>query len=179
LAVLLAATGGLACGRTGMGLAALEDGGAEPKSPATPDVAVAPDALAATDPPALAPDLANPNCGNGMLDPGEECDDGNVIPGDGCDASCRVECNFDHCPGPPYPPVSQCGDGIVSGAEECDLGSKNGTAYGDAAGCTSDCIRSHYCGDGIVDVAFGEECDQGEHNGAGSYCMAYCHIWMP
>jgi cysteine-rich repeat protein len=33
------------------------------------------------------PDL----CGNGTLDPGEECDDGNLQPLDGCDALCRLE----------------------------------------------------------------------------------------
>jgi cysteine-rich repeat protein len=29
-------------------------------------------------------------CGNGVLDPGEECDDGNRMDGDGCDWSCRL-----------------------------------------------------------------------------------------
>ena len=37
-------------------------------------------------------------CGNGQLDPDEECDDGNLIPGDGCSAACKYEV---------------CGDGIV------------------------------------------------------------------
>lgn len=31
-----------------------------------------------------------PGCGNGFLEPGEDCDDGNLAPGDGCDGSCRV-----------------------------------------------------------------------------------------
>ena len=30
-------------------------------------------------------------CGNGILEPGEECDDGNLITGDGCDSSCQIE----------------------------------------------------------------------------------------
>jgi cysteine-rich repeat protein len=30
-------------------------------------------------------------CGNGALEPGEECDDGNLEPLDGCDALCRLE----------------------------------------------------------------------------------------
>ncbi|KAF8453751.1 hypothetical protein BDZ91DRAFT_768147 [Kalaharituber pfeilii] len=30
-------------------------------------------------------------CGNGKLDPGEECDDGNRIDGDGCSSTCRKE----------------------------------------------------------------------------------------
>jgi len=33
-----------------------------------------------------------PFCGDGVLDPGEECDDGNVVAGDGCSADCVVEC---------------------------------------------------------------------------------------
>ncbi len=33
----------------------------------------------------------NDLCGNGMLDPGEECDDGNLIGGDGCSAMCTIE----------------------------------------------------------------------------------------
>ena len=32
-----------------------------------------------------------PNCGDGVLDPGEECDDGNNDDGDGCDADCTTE----------------------------------------------------------------------------------------
>lgn len=31
-------------------------------------------------------------CGNGMLDPNEQCDDGNVMAEDGCDEACQVEC---------------------------------------------------------------------------------------
>ncbi len=34
-------------------------------------------------------------CGDGILQPGEECDDGNLIPGDGCDEFCNVESNDD------------------------------------------------------------------------------------
>jgi cysteine-rich repeat protein len=30
-------------------------------------------------------------CGNGVLDPGEQCDDGNTVDGDGCSASCLSE----------------------------------------------------------------------------------------
>ena len=33
-------------------------------------------------------------CGNGLLDPDEQCDDGNVVAEDGCDAACQVECVF-------------------------------------------------------------------------------------
>jgi cysteine-rich repeat protein len=30
----------------------------------------------------------SPTCGDGVLDPGEECDDGNTSPGDGCSKRC-------------------------------------------------------------------------------------------
>lgn len=31
------------------------------------------------------------NCGNGVLDSGEECDDGNTVDGDGCSSQCLTE----------------------------------------------------------------------------------------
>lgn len=36
-------------------------------------------------------------CGDGTLDPGEECDDGNNVDGDGCSADCTVERGDDGC----------------------------------------------------------------------------------
>jgi cysteine-rich repeat protein len=32
-----------------------------------------------------------PSCGDGHVDPGEECDDGNTVSGDGCSATCQDE----------------------------------------------------------------------------------------
>ena len=38
-------------------------------------------------------------CGNGHVDPGEQCDDGNRVSGDGCSATCQNECASDaQCP---------------------------------------------------------------------------------
>ncbi|MBI4450909.1 hypothetical protein HY642_02960 [Candidatus Woesearchaeota archaeon] len=54
-------------------------------------------------------------CGNGALNPGEECDDGNRRSGDGCSSQCRKE-----QPQPPTPPV--CGNGVVDPGEDCDSG---------------------------------------------------------
>ncbi len=31
-------------------------------------------------------------CGNGVVEPGEECDDGNDVTGDGCEPDCRMTC---------------------------------------------------------------------------------------
>ncbi len=80
------------------------------------------------------------SCGNGVLDPGEQCDDGNIIDGDRCSALCRVE---------------ECGNNVIdqSAGEECD---DNNTIGGD--GCSANCRRES-CGNGITDV--GEECDDG------------------
>lgn len=60
-------------------------------------------------------------CGNGTVDPGEECDDGNAIDGDGCTNSCTI-----------------CGNGVVAPAEDCDDGN---VADGDGCGaaCLADC----------------------------------------
>lgn len=41
-----------------------------------------------------------PVCGDGSVDPGEQCDDGNTANGDGCSSTCRIEVK----PQPPQPP---------------------------------------------------------------------------
>ncbi len=51
------------------------------------------------------------HCGDGSLDPGEQCDDGNTTNGDGCDADCQTE---------------GCGNGLLDQGEECDLSSPSG-----------------------------------------------------
>jgi len=47
------------------------------------------------------------SCGNGMTDPGEECDDGNCVASDMCNNNCKK----------PF-----CGDGVVQAPEICDDG---------------------------------------------------------
>jgi cysteine-rich repeat protein/parallel beta-helix repeat protein len=61
-------------------------------------------------------------CGNGMLDPGEQCDDNNLASCDGCDSNCTT---------------SACGNGVLCPGETCDDGN---VANGDccAAGCVLD-----------------------------------------
>ena len=56
---------------------------------------------------------ASPTCGDGVVDPDEECDDG-LDNGEAPDA-CRSTCTL------PY-----CGDSIVDSGEACDLGVENG-----------------------------------------------------
>jgi len=83
-------------------------------------------------------------CGNGQLDPEEECDDG--VHNSNTDGKCRTSCRL------PF-----CGDGVVdvSRGEQCDPTSTD-------FGCTTDCKL--HCGDGVVDVAYGEKCDDGTLN---------------
>jgi len=91
-------------------------------------------------------------CGNGRIDPGEECDDGNTAPGDGCSASCLLE---------------ECGNGILDPGEECEDGN---TAPGDGCSATCTFVR---CGNGRIDP--GEECDDG-HRVSGDGCSYTCTI---
>ncbi|MEO2135929.1 MAG: hypothetical protein ABGY28_00525, partial [bacterium] len=67
----------------------------------------------------LVPGLPVPaNCGNGSLDPGEQCDDGNAANGDCCSTTCAFECSdgnpctFDNC----IPAFGQCSHSPVAGA---------------------------------------------------------------
>lgn len=81
-------------------------------------------------------------CGNGQLDPNEECDDGDAnsdVAADRCRTSCRR---------------ATCGDAVVDAPELCDTGSRLSLSAPDA--CRPDC-RPARCGDGVVDR--GEECD--------------------
>lgn len=45
-----------------------------------------------TGPPTFEP--PEPECGNGYLEPGEQCDDANLTDGDGCDSLCQVPCGM-------------------------------------------------------------------------------------
>ena len=64
-------------------------------------------------------------CGDGDLDPGEQCDDGNLTSCDGCDSNCTN---------------TACGNGVVACGEECDDGDVD---PGD--GCESDCTFTAGC----------------------------------
>ncbi len=88
-----------------------------------------------------------PRCGNGLLDPGEQCDDG-LQNSDTVADACRVWC-LD--PG--------CGDGVLDTGEQCDRGENNSDTVPDA--CREDCTEPR-CGDAVIDT--GEQCDRGEDN---------------
>ena len=75
--------------------------------------------------------------------------------------------------------VSVCGNGVVEPPlEVCDDGTNNGQYATSSAtrNCLPDCSGyGPYCGDGILQPSFGEQCDDG-NNGSGDGCSATCQI---
>jgi hypothetical protein len=96
------------------------------------------------------PGAPPPTCGDGQLDPGEECDDG--LDNDD-QARCTLECE-----------LAECGDDLIwQGHESCDEGpNNNDNLYG---GCTTQCQLGPTCNDGVVQPP--EECDLADANGSG------------
>jgi cysteine-rich repeat protein len=90
-------------------------------------------------------------CGNGILDPGEECDDGNTFDCDSCTSTCKI---------------ARCGDGFVDlGVETCD-----GNTYNVSTTCnsaTANVLSS--CGDlGFENTSAGP--------GGGLTCTSACQV---
>ncbi len=129
-------------------------------------------------------------CGNGTLDPGEDCD-GTDLDTQTCESlgfaggqlSCNASCHFDtsSCLG-----GDTCGNGIIEGNEECDggqLGGETCLSQGFSGGtlqCSADCRLDtsqcqipNGCGNGILDE--GEECDD-DNNENGDGCSAACIV---
>ena len=96
-------------------------------------------------------------CGDGIIQPPEQCDDGAVF-NDGHYGGCAPSCTL----------APHCGDGVLNGPEECDDGILDGS-YG---GCTRQCKVATNCGDGIVEGS--EECDDGLDNGKDGVCSTSC-----
>ncbi len=94
-------------------------------------------------------------CGDMVVDPGEECDDG---PANGDEAACTPTCLR-----------NTCGDGLVwVGHEACD----DGPANADDGACTPECDAAS-CGDGKVQAGV-EVCDDGVNDGSYGSCAADC-----
>lgn len=128
------------------------------------------------------------SCGNGILDPGEQCDS---TPG--CTANCTLSA-------PPPGPAPVCGNGIQEPGEQCDQGSANkplGYDCGLGPGqrctyCTTGCqlvtkfepgnAQAYVCGNGLLEP--GEQCDAGKLNGVActpgavgcTYCSNSCQL---
>ena len=113
-----------------------------------------------------------PECGNSVVDPGEECDEGwfntetcdfdcslpvcgdgltNYDSGESCDDGNTI--SDDGCDSACVQEV--CGDGIKHADEECDDGDRDNQDE-----CTDQCTFPA-CGDGILHEALGEVCDDG------------------
>lgn len=156
-----------------------------------------------TNPPFTGPDagssgdaaIASPRCGDGKLDPNEECE-GFELRGATCDSlglavgtlKCTAECKLDTtgCGG-------KCGDGVVQPGEDCDgtnldgktCGSLVSTTATGTLGCSSDC---HFLTDACTEPpATGAltQCTVGAANtcaapatcvatATGSFCLESC-----
>ncbi len=75
--------------------------------------------------------------------------------------------------------IKVCGNGKVEGDEVCDQGLKNSDAYSHDKHCNSTCTGwAPYCGDGILQTEYGEECDDG-NNVSGDGCDSNCKTEAP
>jgi hypothetical protein len=122
------------------------------------------------------------DCGNGVLDAGEQCDgaalNGQTCAGlghDGGTLGCTAACTFDEsgCTDAP----EDCGNGVLDAGEDCDGAELNGQTCaglghdGGTLDCTAACTFDESgctdvpedCGNGVLDA--GEQCDGAELNG--------------
>ena len=115
-------------------------------------------------------DCVPKSCGDGVVQPPEECDDANMVDEDNCTSGCKLAAchdgfqqmgeacddgnmdNTDACVGDCA--VATCGDGFTQAdAEACDDGNQVNTDD-----CTTAC-QAAACGDGFTQQ--GEACDDG------------------
>ncbi|MBN2193881.1 MAG: DUF4215 domain-containing protein [Polyangiaceae bacterium] len=118
--------------------------------------------------------VCTPVCGDGIAVGPEECDNG----ADNGRGACRVDCTLAE---------AECGDGILDPAEACDDGNR---AANDGCSrtckieegwlCETDegatqCVSAGTCGDGILEAASGEQCDDG-NQASRDGCTQDCQV---
>lgn len=71
--------------------------------------------------------------------------------------------------------ISICGDSIVNSGEACDIIGEIGAYSTTIIGrqCNTVCQYGPYCGDGILQTVYDEECDDG-NNDSDDFCSAIC-----
>ncbi len=130
-----------------------------------------------------------PVCGDGYRDGDEFCDDyENPTPGFGCDSTCSFElkaycsdgvvtspevCDADplYCGKNCTEIIGSCGDGnLQTPIEQCD-------AKGESATCDADCTVVE-CGDGVVNRAAQEVCDDLLNDGQLGSCTTDCKAYV-
>ncbi|MBN2723421.1 MAG: hypothetical protein JXR95_05055 [Deltaproteobacteria bacterium] len=122
--------------------------------------------------------FGSPECGNGEIDEGEECDSDVFAHGDLCldygfgynpgMVACTSDCVLDLSP---CTETGQCSNGVREGSEECDTDDFGESSCrmlgfnGGALSCNDDCTvdisgceETGMCGDGNLDEGY-EECD--------------------
>ena len=136
----------------------------------------------------------NPTCGDRVVTAGEQCDNGTAMNLGGynqCTSTCKLgpycgdanaDAGFEDCDngrnddaygamsgcGPGCKLPARCGDMLVQTqyGEQCDNGADNDGRY---TGCTAQCQRAGYCGDGKTQSPQ-EQCDDGANDGSYGTC---------
>lgn len=105
------------------------------------------------------------NCGNGIIDAGEDCDDDNLDDGDGCSITCEVEPGFECDEEPSQCEETGCQvDGDCGDRQTCDAGECVAVECTRDAHCganeTCD-VERHVCGECFSDADCGPDfaCD--------------------
>ncbi len=128
------------------------------------------------------PSLCTETCGDGNIDPTEQCDDGNIFSSDGCNNHCAIEQSYSCIGEPSTCTNTTCGDGLVNDpGEECDDGNTAGRDGCDAtcqmepgyACASSPSICTETCGDGVLDPT--EECDD-NNSTTNDGCDSNCRV---
>lgn len=111
-----------------------------------------------------------PDCGNGVIETGEACDSGANT---GAPGNCNTACTG-------VTPLT-CGNGSLDAGEACDDNNNvtESCAYGQTSCtvCDQSCVSlpgvTSWCGDGRVNSASGEACDDGNTT-SGDGCSSTC-----